>query len=105
LGAPPPWRGLPALLTLAGGGAAQAAIDLVRSAIQSGIDNDLGSGSNVDITVITAGNVERFRNIDKATPKYKSKNPLSYAPGTTKFWDEAITKHQIVVTEGEAMDE
>ena len=77
---------------------------LVRAAITAGVENDLGSGrlaenircyvhhtvmlfsffsSNVDITVITAGNAERFRNIDKAEPKYKSKNPLVYAPGTT----------------------
>jgi len=37
------------------------AVDLVRAAIQAGIDNDLGSGSNVDITVIKVGSVERFR--------------------------------------------
>lgn len=79
------------------------AVNLVRSAIQSGVDNDLGSGSNVDITVIKAGSVERFRNLDKAAPKYKSKVPLSYVSGTTKFYTEAIAKSQIIVTEGDAM--
>ena len=39
------------------------AINLVRAAIQSGVDNDLGSGSNVDITVIKPGSVERFRSV------------------------------------------
>lgn len=35
----------------------QAGIDLVSQAIRSGIYNDLGSGSNVDVCVITAGKV------------------------------------------------
>ena len=38
-------------------------------------------------------------------PKYKSKNPLSYAAGTTRFWNEAITNHQISITEGDTMAE
>jgi hypothetical protein len=78
-------------------------MNLVRAAIMAGVMNDLGSGrythvftvtsslykltclvdSNVDITVITAAGVERFRNIDKAEPKYKTKSPLVYAKGTT----------------------
>jgi 20S proteasome subunit beta 2 len=33
------------------------AVDLVAKAIRSGIFNDLGSGSNVDICVITKGEV------------------------------------------------
>jgi len=41
----------------------------------------------------------------QATPKYKSKNPLSYAAGTTRFYHEAITKHQITITEGDTMAE
>ncbi len=38
------------------------AVDLVAKAIRSGIFNDLGSGSNVDICVITKGKV-RLRGI------------------------------------------
>ena len=34
---------------------------LVRDAIRAGIVNDLGSGSNVDITVIKQGSVQQFR--------------------------------------------
>ena len=34
---------------------------LVRDAIRAGIVNDLGSGSNVDITVIKKGSVKQFR--------------------------------------------
>jgi 20S proteasome subunit beta 2 len=33
------------------------AIELVKDAIESGIFNDLGSGSNVDVTVITKDKV------------------------------------------------
>ena len=40
----------------------EEAIDLVAEAIQAGIFNDLGSGSNVDVTVLTKGNVEVLRN-------------------------------------------
>ena len=43
------------------------------------------------------------RNLDKAEPKYKSKAPLAYVQGTTKFYTEAIAKSKIVVTEGDAM--
>ncbi|EKX43371.1 20S proteasome subunit beta type 7 [Guillardia theta CCMP2712] len=81
----------------------QPGIDLVRAAIQSGIDNDLGSGSNVDITVITPEGVQRFRNLDKAEPKYKSKNPLFYPKGTTKYYDEIISK--VAIIEGDAMEQ
>jgi hypothetical protein len=48
--------------------------------------------------------VERFRNIDKADPKYKSKKPLKYEAGTTKFFDESVKKFKITVTEGAMED-
>jgi len=38
------------------------AMDLVRQAILAGIFNDLGSGSNVDLTVITKDKVDIYRN-------------------------------------------
>uniref|UniRef100_A0A7S3UXB1 proteasome endopeptidase complex n=1 Tax=Heterosigma akashiwo TaxID=2829 RepID=A0A7S3UXB1_HETAK len=40
----------------------QEAIDLVQNAILAGISNDLGSGSNIDICVITSSRVEYLRN-------------------------------------------
>ncbi|KAL9248960.1 Proteasome subunit beta type-7-A-like protein [Drosera capensis] len=46
-------------------------IDLVAEAICSGIFNDLGSGSNVDVCAITKGNVEYLRN-------HKLPNPRTY---------------------------
>jgi 20S proteasome subunit beta 2 len=36
-------------------------IDIVRKAVQAGILNDLGSGSHVDLCVITPDNVQRWR--------------------------------------------
>jgi 20S proteasome subunit beta 2 len=40
----------------------QEAIDLVTAAISAGIFNDLGSGSNVDVCVITADETQMLRN-------------------------------------------
>lgn len=42
----------------------QQAIDLVSRAIRSGIFNDLGSGSNVDVCVITKEQTEMLRNYE-----------------------------------------
>lgn len=44
---------------------------LVRDAIASGIFNDLGSGSNVDICVIRKGSVDYLRPFDQANVKGK----------------------------------
>lgn len=41
------------------------AIDLVARAIRSGVFNDLGSGSNVDVCVITKSGTETLRNYEK----------------------------------------
>jgi len=40
------------------------AIALVARAIRSGIFNDLGSGSNVDVSVITKNGTEMLRNYE-----------------------------------------
>lgn len=45
------------------------AVHLVRDAIAAGIFNDLGSGSNVDVCVITKGKVEYMRPYDEANVK------------------------------------
>ena len=41
-------------------------MQLVRDAIRAGIFNDLGSGSNVDVTVIRKDDVSRFRTYEVA---------------------------------------
>lgn len=38
------------------------AVDIVSRAIRAGVFNDLGSGSNVDVAVITKAGTEYLRN-------------------------------------------
>ena len=85
------------------------AIELVSDAVQSGIFNDLGSGSNVDITVITKGKVDYLRNYltpNERPPKEKS---YVYPRGSTVVLTRDFRKY-VDVTEvsvpvgGEAMD-
>ena len=60
------------------------AMGLCHAAIRAGIFNDLGSGSNVDLCVITKGNVEYLRNYEHAaTRTYRRPEPYVFAPGTT----------------------
>lgn len=54
----------------------QAAIDIVCEAIEAGIWNDLGSGSNVDVCVIEPQGTEMLRNYK--TPNEKVKKEKSY---------------------------
>lgn len=49
----------------------EEAKQLVRDAIAAGIFCDLGSGSNVDLCVITAAGVQYLRGYDKPTEKGK----------------------------------
>lgn len=50
----------------------------------SGIFNDLGSGSNVDLCIITKGKVDYKRNVELLMGKtYTRQKPVRYAPGTS----------------------
>lgn len=62
----------------------QEAIDLVEQAIEAGIFNDLGSGSNVDVTVITKGNVEYLRGYGKPNERGAKEQSYKYPRGTTR---------------------
>lgn len=64
----------------------QEAIDLVADAVQAGIFNDLGSGSNVDVTVIERGTAEVLRGYQKPNERaFRSKVlPYNFPPGTTR---------------------
>lgn len=44
---------------------------LVRDAIAAGVFNDLGSGSNIDLTVIKKGSVQYLRGFEYANEKGK----------------------------------
>lgn len=50
----------------------------------SGIFNDLGSGSNVDLCIITKDKVDYKRNVELLMGKtYTREKPVRYAPGTS----------------------
>ena len=82
----------------------QPAVELVRDAIRAGIFNDLGSGSNVDVTVIRKdGSTVRHRTYENAAgskESYKAKYPrpekLNFPPGTTLVVEESFRPHAAV---------
>ena len=62
----------------------EEAVELVANAIKAGIYNDLGSGSNVDICVITKGKVDYLRNHEYLQSKtYQRRHPVAYGKGST----------------------
>ncbi|CAG8489349.1 1927_t:CDS:2 [Funneliformis caledonium] len=82
----------------------QEAIDLVKDAIDAGIFNDLGSGSNVDINVIEKDKVDIYRNYYKPNERAPKEKVYKFKRGTTPILKESI-KDILVITEGvEAMD-
>lgn len=71
----------------------QEAIDLVVRAIRSGIYNDLGSGSNVDICVLTNGNVRYLRNLQYLQAKtYEREFKQEIPKGTAPVVQEKVFK-------------
>jgi 20S proteasome subunit beta 2 len=59
---------------------------LVGRAIKAGIFNDLGSGSNVDLCVITAKGTEYLRNWECPNPRpYARSTGYTFPPGTTRI--------------------
>jgi 20S proteasome subunit beta 2 len=79
------------------------AIELVSQAIQAGIYNDLGSGSNVDICVIDKDRSEPtiMRTYVEGNPRlYRRKAGYAFPKGTTEWLKdtEKILKTKITVT-------
>jgi 20S proteasome subunit beta 2 len=63
----------------------EEAVALVAAAIRSGVYNDLGSGSNIDVCVITKEGVDYQRNLEFLQDKtYARQHPQTFAPGTTR---------------------
>lgn len=56
---------------------------MVRRAIRKGIDHDMGSGSRVDLCVITKEGTEMIRSYEEAHKKGERTNKYNYAAGTT----------------------
>lgn len=79
----------------------EAAVDLVVQAIQAGIFEDLGSGSNVDVCVIEKDKVDMRRNFVRPTVLTRPAAPrlptYNFPKGTTVVLNEhveLITKYQ-----------
>jgi len=77
----------------------EQAMEMVKKAILSGIMNDLGSGSNVDLCVITAEKTEFHRNIFKTKIPHKKEHRYEFKRGTTQ-----ILKREEVVFEDDDYD-
>jgi len=85
----------------------EEAIRLVHAAICSGIFNDLGSGSNVDIVVLTKDKTDIYRNYDKPNPrKFRPTKSYDFPKGTTPVLKESFTplNSKVIITEEEAME-
>ncbi|XP_078324268.1 proteasome subunit beta type-7-like [Crassostrea virginica] len=65
---------------------------LVRDAIAAGIFNDLGSGSNVDVCVITKDKVDYIRPFDEANLKGQRQGSYRYKKGTTAVLKTEVKK-------------
>jgi len=82
---------------------------LVQEAIRSGIFNDLGSGSSVDLCIIKKDSVQYLRNYECPNPrKFRLAGGYSYPRGTTAILSSAMIprpKLKLIVTETpEAME-
>ena len=73
------------------------AIKVCAEAIQAGIFNDLGSGSNVDVCVIEKGKpTQLMRNYIKPNERSKKERNYRFQRGTTAVLNEkVITKEEI----------
>eukprot|EP01132_Coremiostelium_polycephalum_P008600 gene8600-10586_t len=73
----------------------QEAIELVAEAIASGVFNDLGSGSNINLSVISNEGVEKFRNYQTPNERLFRAPPYIFPVGTTpsRTTDDEYTEY------------
>ena len=72
------------------------AVGLASEAIQAGIFNDLGSGSNVDVCVITKEKAQLMRNYIKPNEREVKQRDYKFRRGTTAWLKEkVITREEI----------
>lgn len=80
-------------------------MDLVANAIKAGIFNDLGSGSNVDLCIITKDGAEYLRNYEKPNPRtYARRQAYTFPPGTTPVLRSKVTPLHNLVTVAEGAE-
>jgi len=68
------------------------AVDLVAAAIEAGIFNDLGSGSNVDVCVIEKDRTDMYRNYRKPNERGGKEASYTPKPGSTAVSKEMVWK-------------
>lgn len=77
---------------------------LVRDGIAAGIFNDLGSGSNVDLCVITKDGAKMFRTYEEANIKGQRSQDYTYSVGTTAVLKETLLKFDVIEGPSEMME-
>ncbi len=70
------------------------AVKLCSDAILSGIFNDLGSGSNVDVAIITADKTTLKRNYIKPNERTQKLKSYKFPRGTTNVLNEKIIRKE-----------
>lgn len=82
----------------------QEAVDLVEQAIAAGVFNDLGSGSNIDVMVITKDKHQYLRNHKKPNERIFPRRMIEFPRGTTASISETkeIFKSKIQVVDGDS---
>lgn len=66
---------------------------LAQKAILSGIENDLGSGSNIDLCVITRNETKFHRNVWKTTIPHKKDYEYKFPVGETEVLKREVIQH------------
>jgi len=66
------------------------AVDLCAAAIEAGIWNDLGSGSNVDVCVITKDKTTLMRNLRTPNQRAQKERNYKFQRGTTAVLNQKI---------------
>ncbi|KAL3897839.1 MAG: hypothetical protein SGCHY_003141 [Lobulomycetales sp.] len=85
----------------------EEAIEIVKDAIESGIFNDLGSGSNVDVVVLTEAGAEVLRNYKRPNERGVKEKSYKFKKGTTAVLKTSVRELVKVSTSTEqvvAMD-
>lgn len=84
----------------------EEAVQLVHDAVASGIFNDLGSGSNVDIMVINKEGFKSMRNYSTPNERIYPRRMIEFPRGSTAWLEETKTifKNKIEVSEEVKME-
>ncbi|KAL8174164.1 UNVERIFIED_CONTAM: Proteasome subunit beta type-7 [Gekko kuhli] len=77
----------------------EEAKQLVRDAIAAGIYNDLGSGSNIDLCVISKNKLDFLRPYDTPNKKGERQGRYKCERGTTGILTEKVTLLDLEVTD------